>query len=90
MSVDYSVLDHFCKAPTWDTPHGHDERRLKEALVGIIHEPDFDPFDAIDYIRQNHGNPTWGITEEKKEAVLARLLNTISGYWVNSQQPRCR
>lgn len=88
MSVDYSVLDHFCKAPTWDTPHGHDERRLREALSEIIYDPDFDPFQAVDYIRQHHGNPTWGITEEKREAVLAWLLEKISGYWVDRFQPR--
>lgn len=90
MSIDYSVLDHFCKVPTWNTFHGHDERRLKEALMEIMYSPDFDPFFAVDYVRQNHGNTTWAVSEEQMEQVFTRLLNKVVALWSDRHQWRAR
>lgn len=88
MAVDYSDLVHFCQKPHWSTFHGHDLRRLDEALSFLLHEPGFHPDEAIAYVRQNHAGDTWGLDEEKLERVLARLHDLIFDRWREAGYPR--
>ena len=70
----YEVFDSFSLVHTWDTMHGHDERRFEEALAEVVHDPLFSPDAMGDYIRRNRADPTWGATEAHIEAVIGRLV----------------
>jgi hypothetical protein len=37
----YEVFDRFCRVHTWETMHGHDERRFEEALAEVVYDPLF-------------------------------------------------
>lgn len=70
----YEVFDRFCRIPTWETLHGHDERRFEEALAEVVHEPLFSPDAMGDYIRRNHTEPMWPKSDAHIEAVIGRLV----------------
>ncbi len=70
----YEVFDGFCRIPTWETMHGHDERRFEEALADVVHHPLFSPDAMGDYIRRNHAAPVWPKSDAHIEAVIARLV----------------
>ena len=70
----YKVFDSFCRIHTWDTMHGHDERRFEDALAEVVHDPLFSPDAMGDYIRRNHADPMWGATDAQIEAVIGRLV----------------
>jgi len=70
----YEVFDRFCRVHTWETMHGHDERRFEEALAEVIDDPLFSPQAMGDYIRRNHAEPIWPKSDAHIEAVIARLV----------------
>jgi hypothetical protein len=80
-ALDYSAMDHFCKKPTWDTLHGHDQRRFVEALLCIIDHPDFAPAAMVEYISKNYAQPIWPKSEDQIDAVLARLEEQAFAVW---------
>lgn len=70
----YEVFDSFCRVHTWETMHGHDERRFEDALAAVVHDPLFSPEAMGDYIRRNHAEPIWPRSEAHIEAVILRLI----------------
>lgn len=70
----YKVFDSFCRVHTWETMHGHDERRFEEALAEVVHEPLFSPLAMGDYIRRNHADPIWPKSEAHIETVIQWLV----------------
>ncbi len=70
----YEVFDRFCRVHTWETMHGHDERRFEEALAEVVHDPLFSPDAMGDHIRRNHAEPIWPKSEAHIEAVIGRLV----------------
>lgn len=70
----YEVFDSFCRVHTWETMHGHDERRFEEALAEVLHDPLFSPEAMGDYIRRNHAEPIWPKSDAHIEAVITRLV----------------
>lgn len=70
----YEAFDRFCRVHTWETMHGHDERRFEEALAEVVHDPLFSPDAMGDYIRRNHAEPIWPKSDAHIEAVIARLV----------------
>lgn len=70
----YEIFDSFCRVHSWETMHGHDERRFEEALGEVVHDPLFSPDAMGDYIRRNHAEPIWPKSDAHIEAVIARLV----------------
>jgi hypothetical protein len=70
----YKVFDSFCRVHTWETLHGHDERRYEDALEEVVYDPLFSPDAMGDYIRANHAEPMWPKSAEHIEAVIVRLV----------------
>lgn len=70
----YDVFDRFCRVHTWETMHGHDERRFEDALAEVVHDPLFSPEAMGDYIRRHHAEPIWPKSDAHIEAVINRLV----------------
>lgn len=70
----YEAFDSFCRAHSWETMHGHDERRFEEALAEAVHDPHFSPDAMGDYSRRNHAQRIWPKSDAHIEAVIDRLV----------------
>lgn len=75
--VDYSVLDHFCRKPSWSSFHPRDRRRLGECLSTLMDEPGFDADQAVAYVRAHQTPDHYGLCDEKLELALVRLRDVI-------------
>lgn len=73
--VDYSIFDKFCRTPTWDTGHGHDEARFLDALAEVVDDPDFHAADMREYIDAHRASTVWPKSAEKIEEALLHLTS---------------
>lgn len=72
--IDYSVLDSFCKIPTWNSGHTLDKRRFMRALDEIVRDPSFSAEAAGEYIRENNSTPVWGEDDGELDRTIRRLV----------------
>ncbi len=73
MSLDYSPIESYCKIPSWNTTHPHDDRRLAAALDELVAQPGFEIERLLAHIRANHAEPVWGWKLGELERVLDRV-----------------